>query len=58
MRKRQFPNDIRIKVIGKNSKMRTAWQSDHLVSVHEWMPSDVRVMQLTRKQEVSNVASN
>lgn len=42
----KFPNDRKIKVIGRNGKTRTVWQSEHLISIHKWTDSEVRVMQL------------
>ena len=41
----RFPNDIRITVLDRNLKPRKEWQSYHLMKVHKWTESEVRVMQ-------------
>jgi hypothetical protein len=45
----RFPNDRKITVLDCKLKPRKEWQSYHLMKVHKWTESEVRVMQMFGK---------
>lgn len=41
----QFPNDRRITVVRPDGTEYKTWASEHLIKVHKWTASEVRVQQ-------------
>ncbi len=47
MKSKDFPNDKRVIVLRKDMTKYTAWESQHLITYHNWTPSEVRAHQLS-----------
>jgi len=47
-RKIEFPNDKRITVLRKDLTKYKTWESEHLIKVHLWTASEVKVHQSVR----------
>ncbi|MDG1315545.1 MAG: hypothetical protein P8P29_08500 [Flavobacteriaceae bacterium] len=46
-REKNFPNDKRVIVLRKDLTKYKTWESQNLIKVHNWTPSEVRVHQLS-----------